>query len=75
MRLHAAGACAILMICLGDVPNHAEKRAALAIGAYVNTQVLPDPRNDAEDVAGRKQMGKSTDFRLSGNGFGLGRTL
>jgi hypothetical protein len=38
---------------LGVVPGHAEKRIALVIGngAYAHAQRLPNPRNDAEDVA------------------------
>src|SRR5712671_242151 len=53
MRLVAAFACAVMLTCLGAVPGHADKRVALVIGnsAYRNAPPLPNPRNDAEDVA------------------------
>lgn len=53
MRLIAALACAMLLICLGTLPGHADKRVALVIGngAYQNTPALTNPINDAEDMA------------------------
>jgi len=53
MRLVLAFACAVMLTCLGAVPGHADKRVALVIGnsAYRNAPPLPNPRNDAEDVA------------------------
>jgi formylglycine-generating enzyme required for sulfatase activity len=53
MRLMAAFACAVMLICFGVAPGHAEKRVALVIGnsAYQNTPVLPNPKNDATDMA------------------------
>src|ERR1700722_4041008 len=53
MRLFAAFATAVMLLCLGDLPGHAEKRVALVIGngAYKNAQMLPNPRNDAQDVS------------------------
>jgi len=53
MRLMAAFAFAVMLTGLGVVPGHAEKRVALVIGngAYKNAPRLPNPRNDAEDVA------------------------
>jgi len=53
MRLVAAFACAVMLMTIGVLPSHAEKRVALVIGngAYRNAIVLPNPRNDAEDVS------------------------
>ena len=53
MRLLAAFAIAVMLTGFGVVPGHAEKRVALVIGngAYKNAPRLPNPRNDAEDVA------------------------
>lgn len=52
MRLSAAFACAAVLF-LSVVSSHAEKRVALVIGngAYASAPRLPNPRNDAEDVA------------------------
>jgi tetratricopeptide (TPR) repeat protein len=52
MRLAAAFAFAAVLF-LSVVPSHAEKRVALVIGngAYTSAPRLPNPRNDAEDVA------------------------
>jgi hypothetical protein len=63
MRLVAAFACAMMLICLGVLPSYAEKGVALVIGngAYKNAPVLPNPRNDAEDVsAALKRAGFDT---------------
>jgi len=48
MRLVAAFACAVMLICLGVLPSRAEKRVALVIGnsAYRNVPALPNTRND-----------------------------
>jgi uncharacterized caspase-like protein len=53
MRLGAAFACAVMLICIGVAPGHADKRVALVIGngAYAKAPRLPNPRNDAENVA------------------------
>ena len=53
MRLFAAFACAVTLICFGALPGHAEKRVALVIGngAYQNTAALSNPVNDADDMA------------------------
>jgi uncharacterized caspase-like protein len=53
MRLVIAFACAVLLVCVGALPGHADKRVALVIGngAYATAPRLPNPRNDAEDVA------------------------
>jgi uncharacterized caspase-like protein len=53
MRLVAAFACAVMLMTIGVLPSHAEKRVALVIGngAYRNAIALPNPRNDAEDVS------------------------
>ncbi|MGP0094983.1 MAG: SUMF1/EgtB/PvdO family nonheme iron enzyme [Xanthobacteraceae bacterium] len=53
MRLLAAFACAVTLICLGVAPGRAEKRVALVIGnsAYQNTPVLSNPKNDATDLS------------------------
>jgi chemotaxis protein histidine kinase CheA len=53
MRLLAVLAFAVMLTGLGVGPGHAEKRVALVIGngAYKNAPRLPNPRNDAEDVA------------------------
>jgi hypothetical protein len=52
MRLAAAFAFAAVLF-LSVMPSHAEKRVALVIGngAYASAPRLPNPRNDAEDVA------------------------
>src|ERR1700674_3427260 len=52
MRLAPAFAFAAVLI-FGIIPSHAEKRVALVIGngAYATAPRLPNPRNDAEDVA------------------------
>jgi uncharacterized caspase-like protein len=53
MCFRAKLVCAVMLICLGVVPGHAEKRVALVIGngAYRNSSQLPNPANDARDVA------------------------
>jgi formylglycine-generating enzyme required for sulfatase activity len=57
MRFVAAFACALLTICLGIAPGHAERRVALVIGnsSYQGTAPLPNPRNDAADMAAALQ--------------------
>jgi uncharacterized caspase-like protein len=57
MRLLAAFACALFLIFLGTSPGHAEKRVALVIGnaAYRAITPLPNPKNDAADVAAALQ--------------------
>jgi hypothetical protein len=57
MRRMAAFACAVMLICLGALPSYAEKRVALVIGnsAYQNTPALPNPKNDATDMAAALQ--------------------
>lgn len=49
----AIAALAVVAVLLGLLPASAEKRVALVIGngAYKNAPVLPNPKNDAEDVA------------------------
>jgi hypothetical protein len=74
MRLTAPFACAVMLVCLGVVPSHAEKRVALVIGngAYKNAPVLPNPKNDAEDVsAALKRAGFEaiTGINLDRNGM------
>src|ERR1700674_2924996 len=58
MRLASAFAFAAVL-SFGIVPSQAEKRVALVIGngAYVHAQRLPNPRNDAEDVAAALRRG------------------
>jgi hypothetical protein len=53
MRLLAAFACALSLICAGTTSGHAEKRVALVIGnaAYRATTPLPNPKSDATDMA------------------------
>jgi uncharacterized caspase-like protein len=53
MRLIAAFACAVMLVCFGVQSGNAEKRVALVIGngAYQNTASLSNPVNDAEDMA------------------------
>src|ERR1700730_1683850 len=53
MRAAAVFACAAILICLGVAPGQADKRVALVVGnsAYQNTPVLPNPKNDASDMA------------------------
>jgi hypothetical protein len=49
MRILAAFACAVMLICLGIVPGHAEKRVALVIGNgdYQHADKLSNPVTDA----------------------------
>jgi hypothetical protein len=53
MRFAAAIACAVALLCLGLAPALADKRVALVIGnsSYRNVPSLPNPRNDAADIA------------------------
>src|SRR5258708_23032479 len=53
IRVVAAVTCAVISICFGALPGHAERRVALVIGngAYQNTIALPNPVNDADDMA------------------------
>ena len=53
MRLAIAFSCVAILICLGVVPGHAERRMALVIGNadYRNVAALPNPLNDASDIA------------------------
>jgi len=53
MRFISAIVCAAMMVCFGVLPGRADKRVALVIGngAYENTAALPNPVNDAEDMA------------------------
>src|SRR5215470_2416523 len=60
--LAAIGTLAVVAV-LGFSPAHAERRIALVIGnsAYQNATPLPNPRNDAEDVAAAlKRVGFET---------------
>ncbi|MBR1162476.1 caspase family protein [Bradyrhizobium elkanii] len=59
-----AGAAFALIGCVAaSIPAFAERRVALVIGnsAYRNTVQLPNPRNDATDVA---RMLKSAGFEV-----------
>jgi len=53
MRLIGVVAAAIVTCLVAVSPGHAEKRVALVIGnsAYRNVAALPNPVNDASDVA------------------------
>jgi uncharacterized caspase-like protein len=53
MRRMAAFACAVMLLCVGVSPSHADKRVALVVGnaAYKSTAALANPGNDAEDMA------------------------
>jgi hypothetical protein len=53
MRLVAAFACAVVLICLGVVPGKAEKRVALVIGndRYAELTALRNAVADARAVA------------------------
>jgi hypothetical protein len=48
------GVLVFLLFAMLAVPAHAERRVALVVGnsAYSHAPALPNPRNDAEDVAG-----------------------
>jgi uncharacterized caspase-like protein len=53
MRLVAAFACAVMLICLGIAPGHAEKRGALVIGNKdykLGVGALVNPLNDIRVV-------------------------
>ena len=55
-----AGALVAVVLLLGSLAAHAEKRVALVVGnaTYQNTATLANPRNDAEDmVAALRQVG------------------
>jgi uncharacterized caspase-like protein len=49
MRLVAAFATALMLLCLGALPSHAEKRVALVVGngAYQHADKLSNPVTDA----------------------------
>jgi len=53
MRVAIAIAWAALVLLLGAMPGHAQARVALVIGnsGYRNVPALPNPANDAADVA------------------------
>src|SRR6516164_692569 len=53
LRLLLAVACIVMLSCLGAVSSYTEKRVALVIGnsSYRATIPLPNPRNDATDMA------------------------
>jgi uncharacterized caspase-like protein len=57
MRVVAAFASAFLLIGLGIAPGHADRRVALVIGnsSYQGTAPLPNPKNDAADMAAALQ--------------------
>jgi uncharacterized caspase-like protein len=57
MRLLAAFVCALLLISIASTPGQAEKRVALVIGnaSYQGTTSLPNPKNDAIDMAAALQ--------------------
>jgi Caspase domain len=59
MRLLPAVVCVVMLFCLGTFPSLAERRVALVIGngAYKNAPALPNPRNDASDVAAALKRG------------------
>ena len=62
-QLFAAIGMVAVVAALGVAPAHAEGRIALVIGngAYRNATPLPNPRNDAEDVAAAlKRVGFET---------------
>jgi hypothetical protein len=52
MRLVAAFACAMMLICIGALPGHAERRVALIIGneAYKAMPALRNPGRDASEI-------------------------
>jgi formylglycine-generating enzyme required for sulfatase activity len=54
VRLVAAFACAVMLMCLDVASGHAEKRVALVIGngAYSKVPPLTNPPNDASAIAG-----------------------
>ena len=62
-RLVAAFTIAVMMVCVSTVPGHSERRVALVIGngAYAKAPRLPNPPNDARDVAAAlKRVGFDT---------------
>jgi uncharacterized caspase-like protein len=67
-------------LCLGalDAPALADKRVALVIGnsAYKNAPLLPNPRNDARDVAASlKRVGFETIFGVDLDKAGMDEAL
>jgi hypothetical protein len=53
MKLIRKALCTLVLALLATLPAQAGKRVALVMGnsAYINTTALPNPRNDAEDMA------------------------
>ena len=53
MKLIRMALCALVLALLATLPAQAGKRVALVMGnsAYINAPALPNPRNDAEDMA------------------------
>jgi uncharacterized caspase-like protein len=58
MRIFAAFACAVALVCLGALPGYAEKRVALVIGNgdYAHADKLANPVTDARRL--KEALGK-----------------
>jgi uncharacterized caspase-like protein len=74
VRLVAAFACAVMLICLGIVPSHAEKRVALVIGndRYANLPADQQLRKAVNDARAVGDALKRLDFEVI-RGENLGR--
>ena len=72
MRFLAMLACVAMLICLGILPGHAERRVALVIGnsIYRHAGELTNPKNDAADMAAAL---KKVGFQVI-EGFDLDKT-
>jgi formylglycine-generating enzyme required for sulfatase activity len=78
MRLLAAIACTVMLICLGIAPGQAEKRVALVIGnsGYRNVSALPNTKNDANDIAASfERLGFSVNKVMDGTFDDMRRAL
>lgn len=63
MRFLAAFACAVMVICVGIMPGHAEKRVALVIGNDRYAE-LPPLRNAVADAQAVAQVLEGLGFRV-----------
>ncbi len=74
MRCATVIACTLWVMVVGIMPGFAEKRVALVIGngAYAHAPHLPNPANDAEDVAAAlKRIGFETILRTNLDQIGM----
>lgn len=78
MRILTTLVMTLCLVGLGASPGHAERRVGLVIGnsAYTNVPVLPNPRNDAADLAASLQrLGFSVTTIADAGGESMRRAL